>query len=56
MSATTRCRDLTEPGVASVIPIPMAIEHVDPRRRQLDDAEVLAGAMVDVHVEAGLLE
>ena len=39
---------VAEPGADVVIPVPMAIEHAEPGGRQLDDPEVVAGAVVDV--------
>ena len=43
------------PGTPSVMPVPMLIEQRRSGRRELHDAELVAGAVVDVDPEAGLL-
>ena len=55
MSETTICRPRTEPGAASVMPVPSAIEQAEPGRRELHEADLVADPVVVVGVEAGLL-
>ena len=55
MSSTTSCRPSIEPGAALVMPWPMTIERVRAGRRQLHDAEVIRGSVVDVHPPAQAL-
>ena len=55
MSVTTRWRAWYDPGSASVSPVPMVIEHAEPGGVSCTTRNVVAGAVVDVAVEAGLL-
>ena len=55
MSVTTRCVPAYEPGAASVIPMPIEIEQAEPGGVSWTTRNVVAGAVVDVEVEAELL-
>ena len=54
--STTTCMPLTEPGSASVRPVPIAIEHAEPGRGELHEADLVADAVVVVGVEADLVD
>ena len=56
MSSTTSWSALSDPGSASVSPLPIEIEQPDPRRRQLDEAQLVADDVVVVGDEADLVD
>ena len=52
MSLTTTCMPTTEPGSASVIPLPMADRAGRTGRGQLDESQVFADRVIVVGIES----
>ena len=55
-SGTTTCTPRWVPGGIWVMPVPNAIEHAEPGRGELDEAQLLVDLLVVVGVEADLID